>query len=230
MLTGVTISGADDEVPYPELLALSREFPFVEWGLLMSENRAGTARYPSRRWLLGLGNTAATALHHGTIRMNLSAHFCGDVARAALAGRLHPFPVIERVQRIQVNGYEPPSPGVVKFARRMPSYEVILQARDERSVSLAVADIDEMSDASVLFDPSGGTGTEADRWPVPPAGIHMGFAGGITPKNVDLMLGEIVCGRPYWIDMESGVRTEDHFDLTKVRAVLEKCAPHVVGA
>ena len=31
--------------------------------------------------------------------------------------------------------------------------------------------------------------------------------------------------RDFWIDMESGVRTGDDFDLAKVRAVLEACDP-----
>jgi hypothetical protein len=32
---------------------------------------------------------------------------------------------------------------------------------------------------------------------------------------------------PFWIDMESGVRTDDRFDLTKVTRVLERTAPYV---
>ena len=121
MLTRVTVTGADDAVDPRALMALGVEFPFVEWGVLMSESRQGTPRYPTRRWMIGLENTAKDAMRTATA-MNLSAHFCGAVAREALAGRLHDLPVIERVRRIQVNGYAPPSPGLVSFARRMPSY------------------------------------------------------------------------------------------------------------
>lgn len=34
----------------------------------------------------------------------------------------------------------------------------------------------------------------------------------------------------YWIDMESGVRTDDHLDLALVREVLALAAPFVVRA
>lgn len=232
MLTGVTITGADDQVNYEDLLALSREFPFVEWGLLMSESRAGTLRYPSRRWLIGLENTVKGLTVDA--RPKLAAHFCGAVAREALAGRLHDFPVIERVQRIQVNGYTPRSPGVVKFARMMPSYELILQSRADVDTFAIVQDVLEIAawnrPASFLVDGSGGTGRPIDVFPV--SNVPMGYAGGIGPDNVVQALEAIAFHRqfflgPYWIDMESGVRTGDHFDLAKVRAVLEACAPFV---
>jgi hypothetical protein len=58
MLTGITITGADDQVDPRELAMLSAEFPFVEWGILMSESRAGTSRYPGQTWMLHLDDLA----------------------------------------------------------------------------------------------------------------------------------------------------------------------------
>ena len=109
MLTRVTISGADDAVDPQALVSLSHQYPFVEWGILCSASRAGSPRYPSREWMIRLENTVKEEFHRG-YEMHLSSHFCGDVARAAMADRLHDFPVIERVQRIQINGYTPPCP------------------------------------------------------------------------------------------------------------------------
>ena len=56
----------------------------------------------------------------------------------------------------------------------------------------------------------------------------IGYAGGINPGNVAdkltfLMENEMV--GDFWIDMESGVRTDDWFDIDKVRRVLEICEP-----
>ena len=54
--------------------------------------------------------------------------------------------------------------------------------------------------------------------------VRMGYAGGIGPDNVVDVLRDIGPVRPTWIDMESGVRTGDKFDLAKVRRVLEQVA------
>jgi phosphoribosylanthranilate isomerase len=54
--------------------------------------------------------------------------------------------------------------------------------------------------------------------------VHLGFAGGINPDNVIDKMDEITSlpvGR-FWIDMESGVRTDDRFDLDKVEDVCKK--------
>lgn len=232
MLTTVTITGADDAVDPGELVKLSGEFPFVEWGILMSASRAGTPRYPTRRWMIGLENLAkqVTRTNDPKVKpMRLSAHFCGQVAREALSGRLHDLPVIERVQRIQVNGYTPPSPGVVAFAKRMPGYEIILQVRSEDEMQSAMSDVVDAGRCSMLFDASGGRGLRRpERWPTRWTG-WMGFAGGIDPDNAQNSVLAIMGSHvgDFWIDMESGVRTGDRFDLKLVREVLEKCAPLV---
>jgi phosphoribosylanthranilate isomerase len=67
-----------------------------------------------------------------------------------------------------------------------------------------------------LFDRSGGL------WPPHPGGDRLvGYAGGIGPDNVADVLEQIGATGPYWIDMESGVRTDDRFDLGKCRRVCE---------
>lgn len=50
--------------------------------------------------------------------------------------------------------------------------------------------------------------------------------GGINADNVAIVIEAIGSLSPagYWIDMESGVRTENLLDLNKVQAVIEKVA------
>ena len=69
MLTRVTITGADDDVDPEALLALSREFPFVEWGILYSAKRVGTPRYPTTEWMARLPPVPK------------AFHLCGQSAR-----------------------------------------------------------------------------------------------------------------------------------------------------
>jgi hypothetical protein len=56
--------------------------------------------------------------------------------------------------------------------------------------------------------------------PCPP-GPFCGYSGGIGPATVVEILGRIAApdGALYWIDMESGVRTDGAFDLAKCEAV-----------
>ena len=56
-------------------------------------------------------------------------------------------------------------------------------------------------------------------------GLKVGYAGGLNPENVGEKLEylmENVEGE-FWIDMESGVRTDDRFDIDKCVSVLQTC-------
>lgn len=213
----VTITGADDRVDPNALLALAREFPFVEWGILYSIKRQSTPRYPTESWINHLTRIPG---------LKLSLHLCGEPARNTLAGG--DAWLVERpwFRRVQVNGYTAPAPALVKVAKTLPSFEFILQVRREEDLQEAARDAAQMPSASLLYDPSGGTGKECFRWPVAPFGTKLGYAGGIKPATVLDVLGQIgPVDESAWIDMESGVRdSENRFDLGLVREVLEKVA------
>ena len=58
--------------------------------------------------------------------------------------------------------------------------------------------------------------------------VYVGFAGGIGPANTQDVLNQVrALMRPYWIDMETGVRTDNAFDVAKVEAVLRAAEPFV---
>ncbi len=225
MLTRVTITGADDKVDPQALVALSQEYPYVEWGILYSEKRVGRSRYPSDAWRARLGEVSAG--------MHLSLHLCGANARAALAGHRGEVNALPAAQRVQLNGYSPWGGNLV----RHPRVEWILQVRSEAGLQEAADEAkcgSLLGGASLLFDPSGGRGIEAFRWPSSPMGVAMGYAGGIKPSNVEQVLKDIgPLQEDFWIDMESGVRRlddkseEDDLDLDLVREVLEKAQPWV---
>jgi hypothetical protein len=73
----VTITGADDIVDHDDMLKLCEEFPFLEWGILVSFDRAGTARYPSVPWLIELSRRVGfhdPRLHAYPINLTRAGH------------------------------------------------------------------------------------------------------------------------------------------------------------
>ena len=70
MLQTVTLTGADDSVNPEDLIAISKEFPFVEWGILIGSNTGAEAR--------PVGVHTAVPLSHGC-RQHNQRHRCGSV-------------------------------------------------------------------------------------------------------------------------------------------------------
>lgn len=234
LLSGITITGADDEVDPASLVELSRQFPFVEWGILFSPKRQGIWRYPSMKWvgsLLGARLMSSVPVH-------LSAHFCGACTRETLAGddRWLILPFVDAFGRVQLNGFEWPADAFVPLAQRMTSKEFILQVRDEATLSNAVQAAaairsgEPTARVSALYDPSGGRGVESLGWPTAPPGLRLGYAGGIRAENVEIVLASrMPSGAPdAWIDLESGARDNyDTFDIDRVQEILKKVRPFV---
>jgi phosphoribosylanthranilate isomerase len=78
---------------------------------------------------------------------------------------------------------------------------------------------------TMLVDPSGGRGI-SEGLDIIATDHKTGYAGGINESNVYDKLYTIMSLETVgdvWIDMESGVRTDDWFDIDKVVRVLEKC-------
>lgn len=222
----VTITGADDSVRPFDLFALSTEFSFVEWGVLFSTKRIGTPRYPSSKWMYELEKIASP-------NMQLSLHLCGQAARETIGGSETWLRDRKQFKRVQLNGYE--STGMISNGLRMAAKdrEFILQARDVMSFAHCARDTELIGgNASVLYDPSGGRGVVVE-WPEKPGDwFDAGYAGGIDPDNVGTRIAMASALGASWIDMESGVRdvvvsdgkTDDVFDLERVRCVLERAS------
>lgn len=225
MNLSVTITGADDGTDPNQLAHLSRFYPFVEWGILFSEKRRGGPRYPSLRWIRSLEELAAERR-----QLKLAMHLCGAEARLATlnAHEFDPGPVWKRVQ---LNGYETGTATREWWENALHcSFHWILQARTTESLRAAIDDAC-VSGAHILYDPSGGGGKGPVMWPEMPAhspseknSIDFGFAGGIGPDNVEEVIRQVRIRNTtlshVWIDMESGVRTDDRLDLDKVATVL----------
>lgn len=219
-----SMTGADDDVNPAELLALSRAFPFVEWAVLLMPSRAGTPRFPTLSWIDGF-----IEMHRAG---NTAMHLCEDALTGFSAGDHAVLGLVEQFKRIQLNFKFGDIDGkydigeLVERVRAMPRQQFIIQYAEDKKNLLPL--FKNIPNCAVLYDASAGRGVAPEKWDAPIDGFFCGYAGGLNPDNVAHHLGLIstaAAGHTTWIDMESGIRTNDRFDLKKVRSVLETAAP-----
>lgn len=223
----VTLSSVDDGVPHELLRDIAQKSPSVEFGILLSRQRAGQPRYPSLKWLSGL-RKQANSLH-------LSAHLCGAYVEKALRGELAAeirelLPMFRRVQFNFKGIGEVKSIPTDRFfhllmALQKDGLEIIFQ---QSGVGIPLLHSAHVRGISVvpLYDASGGGGVVPDTWPEP-RGSFVGYAGGLSPENLSYELHRIeeaAASRRelnVWIDAESGLRTpDDCFDVERAKAFL----------
>ena len=219
-ISKVTITGADNNTHPADMQKLSDKYPFVEWGILFSKSSAGKDRYPSREKI--------EQFEH--LNVNLSAHFCGEYSRnVVLKGDIAEISHHFRFKRVQLNfNFQNTVPELPLLRRVMytyPNREFILQYNQSNVPAINSFLNTPPRNVALLYDASGGRGTEIRTFS-PSFAQPTGYAGGITPDNV-----ESICQTlskmsnpgesPIWIDMESGVRTDNELDMDKVKKVLE---------
>lgn len=225
-LKRVTITGADDSVSPHDLIALGIEFPFVEWGILVSPKHAGSARFPSEAWIMALQAIVSP-------NENLSMHLCGKWLRDLLVGvdHLDP-PHTKGFDRLQLNFHGGPVKydlhPFIESLSRLGFREFIFQIDGAmgQEIIAAVHGEDPEFNAVPLFDLSHGAGKLPEKWPSPFDDVMNGYAGGLGPENLRtqiVQLGQVAGATPFWIDMETRVRSDGdrQFDLAKVRLCLE---------
>jgi len=203
----LTITGIDERTSNINDFA---KYPFVELAILYSETRAGKfPRYPSRTDCRDM----VIWTTHAAI------HICGGPARRALrAGELDG--LVEFAGRIQINGVVP----VAELRDSCERYhnKIIITQHSMRNADL-LEYRSVYRNHAVLVDGSGGRGLLPVGWSKLDTLKAVGFAGGLNPENMEAELLKIqkVAGGGAWVDLETGVRTDDWFDGEKALAVCE---------
>ena len=247
MLTSVTVTGADFSVKPSELAEVAAACPWVEFGILWNGSPHPSPRVPPMDWMLEL--LADAQPKHN---LKLSLHLCGQGCRDFLDGVFlsRPEPLGSRWKRCQINTHGVPHTfdprRLRETVRKITSngQQVIFQYDKVNTdillscVGHHVYDDYENGDFSIasLFDLSHGGGVLPEKWehPLLKTKIPCGFAGGLSPENVAQQIEKILEAAgdvPFWIDAETGLRTDDlrQFDLAKVVRFLEAAKPYVVS-
>lgn len=234
----IAFNGVDEHTNLRVANELAERYP-IEWGVLYSSKSAlNGMRYPKH--------------YEGILNMltgPTAVHLCGSIARVMLryqellSEEERRILVVERpYSRLQFNGIKDycvkhPSdipwwmkhaPVVFKRDSRVQNDLLGVQEQLERQCVIQVSKFHGVQGMCELIDNSGGLGIVLnDHVTVPDNGCVNGVAGGIAPDNVFDVMKFIQCDgdAEYYLDIESGVRTNDRFDLDKVEAICKKIYP-----
>jgi len=222
IIQSITISGADDKVRLEDMVEFSKKYPQVEWGILASTSRLGTPRYPRLEWIADCDKTALTK----------SLHFCGQIMRDVVMGKTVDLP-IDNFQRIQLNiGNKISSIDPNDFAKGIRSLHpktTIVQISS--AIPPHIMQVIRSEKCHVLYDGSGGFGILRPFYD-PPCDVFTGYAGGLNPDNISeelCRIEKVAPSTPIWIDVESGIRTNDAFDWSKVERFVQRVLEHTNG-
>lgn len=222
MIELVTFTGVDETTPGEALLELAAKYPFCEFAVLAGTRTGTLPRFPPIETIEQWRLAAQRARVHSAI------HLCGRYARAICEGLVSEAAELAAgFGRVQVN--LPPDQRQVN-AKRVEAFGERIGATPilQHGGPWYLAPGSGKGRTEYLFDRSGGRGIRAiDEWPSPPhpAGRRVGYAGGISPATIDeaLVFASRFPDSRLWLDMESGVRTDDRFD----RAAVETVCRHV---
>lgn len=224
-----TLTGADDTTNPHDLLKLSQQYPFVEWGIIWSDKKVGTGRYPSLEWIKKFCELSTD--NDGDNTMNISLHICGKAVVDFIHGTNDTLEYIaEYFPRIQLNfRRDRVDVDIVDLRALLNSYsDKTIITQHNRHNEMLVHLLDGSENHAILFDTSGGRGVSpSSGWVAPYKGVLNGYAGGLGADNVLEQLSvirELNGNKEFYIDMEGKLRTDDKFDLVKVKEVLELVA------
>lgn len=227
----VSFVGVDEKTDFAEIELISNSHAglgFVEWSVLYSDSKSvgNYTRYPSYDFCKDfLEKSAKTNYVHSSI------HLCGSVIERYLNKDGDVMALCQVAHRIQLNLNIRDYPDYSKLTERLQSvlkqygHSIILQQNKTKANFMEVFLKGNAFPINILHDGSGGFGREITEV-VPPDETHFtGYAGGIKPENVVKIVNLIENNNPnnkrYYIDMESGVRTDNIFSIEKCSQVLQ---------
>ncbi len=239
MLTHISITGADDNTSITQLVELNKKFPYAEWGILYFPEKEGAKRNPTQTWrkeFLAQIPKDKTAIH-----------LCGeDVFNQILASDFDSSELkieLSKFGRIQLNINARKLKNLFTDEQIATIYEKLL-ANDlhiiaqynhisENAIKKFITNNKvDYNYFDILLDSSLGKGVSPETWSVPEGlgnEVTLGFAGGLNPENIYGNYQKInpITKNKYWLDLESGARTDNEFDLVKAESILSQFKHHI---
>lgn len=221
-----TFTGIDEQVNLSQLKDVSKQYPFIEWGILFStaEKAAFSRnRYPNFDWFSKNIETLKSMADETGV--GLSLHVCGKETKNLL--EMQPsflLDILPYFNRVQIN-FRYKEHNIQEIDNLLKQYPNILFITQHNKVNQDLYQKINNANHQVLFDLSGGRGIVAEEWIKPLENKVCGYAGGLGPENIMIELekiAQVVQNHNFWIDMEGKVRTDDNLDLLKCMFVAEQ--------
>jgi len=220
----ITFTGVDAKTGADFIKKIGRKYVHfsgykaVEFAILRSPKVGQSPRYPDRDVIRGITNYVYPD--------QLAFHLCGRYARMVhdLEWReLCDLIDFGLVSRVQVNSTECDEKAMITLQRFAVHIgrPVVMQWRGDAFPCVP--------GLHLLQDRSGGQGIAETQWIAPDnlcrkSNTRIGYAGGLNPDNIETTLPKIAAAarrKNFWIDCESGIRSDDWLDPVKVEAMLE---------
>ena len=199
----ITFTGVDRAELLPDMIALTAMYP-IEWGILLDPAQEDKMLFP--------GEDHRVEILSSPLRF--SAHICGKPAQD-IANGVDPELDLRGFSRLQLNHSKMGS------GERVISNAYSFCIRQGLRLALQCqGDFPRDTRADWLYDISFGTGVKVTHWPVV-SHYHpfCGYSGGLSPATIKESISKFRAETDYWIDMESGVRTNGLLDLEKCEQV-----------
>lgn len=197
----VAIAGVDEQVSIDSLIDLSKDFPFVEWGVLYSNIKAGSNRYPEVDWI----RQFASRCNKEGVKTSL--HICSNAFYDRLLDNqlelvendlLFEFNLVQA--NINARDIVYSENEVCKVYDDLHLTNKVILQEHEGSLSAIEMFLERPGvnhdNVLILQDGSKGKGVEASSWRAPRVvdgkALPTGFAGGIAPQNIDQMLDRAI--------------------------------------
>ena len=234
-LNKIVLSGANEHTDIKELLTLCNTNPLVEIGIQVSGSKASfsSARY---WWLHTLAAYASPKNH-------LALHLNQDWVEGFCAGKIPPeldtflklehhngAPIFERIQlNFKIGREKTPNMDTLLQTIRhyQPKHKFIWSHNDSNRAFIEQVYQSGFPIDALLYDSSFGEGIAPSERPAPVfANVYQGYAGGLSPENVEAELQKIQTvvqeHRNIFIDAEGALKGADrHLSLKRCKLFLE---------
>lgn len=223
VINKITFTGVDDKTPISSLQDLQRKYPYVEWGILIASN-PGKPKQPSEDYILKLKDKG----------LKLALHMCNEHAKNILTdGKLDiKYDFFDRYQlNFNFNHTDHDLNHYSKLINKFKNKNFILQTNFSNELFIEkIIENNKTINTHILYDSSGGRGVEIKQIKSPFKGIYTGYSGGINPDNIDNICKQITFHKNddrVWIDVQTGARTNNEFDLNKISTMLKIVDKHI---
>lgn len=129
MISTVSIEGIDDSVDPKDLVDISQEYPFVEWGINLCPNVRPAQQFPSEAWLKEL------LFYTDKLRLRgiLHGRWHHDILKGKISIKTECKDIWNSIQRVQVDvrkGHK----NIIDALQLIPNKEIILYTNNYNSI------------------------------------------------------------------------------------------------